>query len=85
MMMDHDDPMCPDCGASTHWCLQDTYKLNGRIFSERTQNCMHGCGWFGVVALFPWRGNKEMPVYLPKLPDDPFEDTVPMLPPEDKP
>ena len=81
--MDHDDPRCPDCGAPTGWDLQDAYKLNGRIFSERAQICLNRCGWVGVLALFPWRGNKEMPVYIPKLPDDPFEDTVPMLPPED--
>jgi hypothetical protein len=85
MITDHDDPKCPSCGVPTVWDLQDTYKLNGRIFSQRLQICSYNCGWVGVLALFQWRGTKEMPLYLPKLPDDPFEDTVPMLPPEDAP
>lgn len=84
MIHDYADPKCPECGSTTAWQLQDTYTLHGRIFSERAQTCLNGCGWYGVVVLFPWRGNKEMPLYFPRLPEDPFEDTVPMLPPDSK-
>jgi hypothetical protein len=78
---DHDEPRCPKCGSLTWWELQDTYKLGQRIFSERRQVCERHCGWFGCAALFPWRGNKDMTVYIRAIPLHPGEDTVPMLDP----
>lgn len=84
MTGDHEEPLCPECGSPTWWELQDTYKLGQRIFSERGQVCQLHCGWFGAVALFPWRGNKEMPIYIRAIPLHPGDDTVPMLAPAKK-